>query len=92
MSDDTPRKPDARQEFLTARQLADILQVSESTVRRLARTGRIPSIRLTPRIIRFHLPSVRQALDGNSPKGRAQRPQSETQSADNPQLSFIDLL
>ena len=32
-----------REEFLTARQLAKVLQVSESTVRRLARKRRIPS-------------------------------------------------
>jgi len=42
-----------REEFLTARQLAQVLQVSESTVRRLARKRRIPSVRLTPRIVRF---------------------------------------
>jgi excisionase family DNA binding protein len=52
-----------REEFLTARQLADVLQVSESTVRRLAAKRRIPSVRLTPRIIRFHLDAVREALE-----------------------------
>ena len=52
-----------REEFLTARQLAAFLQVSESTVRRLAAKRRIPSVRLTPRIIRFHLDAVREALD-----------------------------
>jgi excisionase family DNA binding protein len=50
--------------FLTARQLAEVLQVSESTVRRLARDGRIPSVRLTPRILRFNLKAVCRALDG----------------------------
>jgi len=54
---------DEREEFLTARQLAAHLQVSESTVRRLAAKRRIPSVRLTPRIIRFHLDAVREALD-----------------------------
>ena len=54
---------EAREEFLTARQLAAHLQVSESTVRRLAARRRIPSVRLTPRIIRFHLDAVREALD-----------------------------
>ena len=77
-----------REEFLTARQLAAILQVSESTVRRLARTGRIPSIRLTPRIIRFHLQTVRDALDSTK---RARRQASATQDEDS-QLSFADLL
>ena len=52
-----------REEFLTAKQLAAFLQVSESTVRRLAAKRRIPSVRLTPRIIRFHLDAVREALD-----------------------------
>ena len=49
-----------REEFLTARQLAKVLQVSESTVRRLARQRRIPSVRVTPHIIRFHLDAVRE--------------------------------
>ena len=52
-----------REEFLTAKQLAAILQVSESTVRRLAAKRRIPSVRLTPRIIRFHLDAVRESLE-----------------------------
>ena len=50
-----------REEFLTAKQIAEILQVSESTVRRMAQKRRIPSVRLTPRIIRFHLDAVREA-------------------------------
>jgi excisionase family DNA binding protein len=73
---------------LTARQLAAILQVSDSTVRRLAQKGRIPSIRITPRITRFHLQSVREALDGTK---RARRHAAETE-ADTAQLSFADLL
>jgi excisionase family DNA binding protein len=75
-----------REEFLTARQLAEILQVSESTVRRLASKRRIPSVRLTPRIIRFHLEAVREALDvprASSPRGI---------QTDDAQLSFEDLL
>ena len=90
MSDDTPQKNETREEFLTSRQLAAVLQVSESTVRRLARTGRIPSIRLTTRLVRFHLPSVRAALDG-APRQRGARHQPES-DADNLQLSFADLL
>jgi excisionase family DNA binding protein len=89
VSDTTPQKNETREEFLTARQLAQVLQVSESTVRRLAQKGRIPSIRLTPRLLRFHLPAVRDALDGTQ-RSRAHRQQdSET---DNLQLSFTDLL
>ena len=67
-----------REEFLTAKQLAEILQVSESTVRRLAQRRRIPSVRLTPRIIRFHLDAVREALD----VPRVGRPQGARQRQD----------
>jgi len=73
-----------REEFLTARQLAEILQVSESTVRRLAQKRRIPCVRLSPRIIRFHLEAVREALD-------VPRAHSYT-LPDEAQLSFDDLL
>jgi excisionase family DNA binding protein len=75
-----------REEFLTAKQLAEILQVSETTVRRMAQKRRIPSVRLTPRIIRFHLDAVREALD----VPRVSRPQSV--QTDDAQLSFGDLL
>ncbi len=77
-----------REEFLTARQLADVLQVSESTVRRLARKRRIPSVRLTPRIIRFHLDAVREALE--VPRSRI-RHGEYSERVDNSQLSFDDL-
>jgi excisionase family DNA binding protein len=89
MKDATPRPEDARDEFLTARQLAAILQVSEATVRRLARKGRIPSIRLTSRIMRFHLESVREALDGAG-RTRTRRHDSEGEG-ETAQLSFSDL-
>jgi len=75
-----------REEFLTARQLAKVLQVSESTVRRLAQKRRIPSVHLTPRIIRFHLDAVREALD----VPRISRP--EGLLVDDAQLSFYDLM
>ena len=77
-----------REEFLTARQLAEVLQVSESTVRRLARKRRIPSVRLTPRIIRFHLDAVREALE--VPRSRI-RHGEYAEEVDNSQLSFDDL-
>ncbi len=79
-----------REEFLTARQLADFLQVSESTVRKLSREGRIPVVRLTPRLARYHLPAVLRALDGDAPskQKRAARPQPENDA----QLSFDDLM
>jgi excisionase family DNA binding protein len=91
MSDDNNTQPDTREEFLTARQLAAVMQVSEATVRRLARTGRIPSVRLTPRLIRFHLQSVRDALDG-AHRSRLRHKSSEQEADESPQLSFADLL
>ncbi|HEV7798608.1 MAG TPA: helix-turn-helix domain-containing protein [Pyrinomonadaceae bacterium] len=77
-----------REEFLTARQLAKVLQVSESTVRRLARKRRIPSVRVTPHIIRFHLDAVREALD--VPRSRIRHGEF-TEPVDDAQLSFDDL-
>lgn len=78
-----------REEFLTAKQLAKHLQVSESTVRRLAAKRRIPSVRLTPRIIRFHLDAVREALE--VPRYRI-RHGEYTERVDDAQMSFEDLL
>jgi excisionase family DNA binding protein len=90
--DETTPAKEQREEFLTARQLAALLQVSESTVRRLAREGRIPSIRLTPRLTRFHLASVLHALDGNtSARTRPSTRRTDTRKEDS-QLSFTDLL
>jgi excisionase family DNA binding protein len=81
---------DGRGEFLTARQIAEVLQVSESTVRKLAREGRIPVVRLTPRLTRYNLQSVLRALDGGAPKPRARR--AETSAADEEQrLPFEDV-
>jgi excisionase family DNA binding protein len=78
---------DEREEFLTAKQLAQVLQVSETTVRRLARKRRIPSVRLTPRIIRFHLDAVREALE--VPRYRIRHGEYEDR-IDDAQLSFDD--
>jgi excisionase family DNA binding protein len=84
---------DAREEFLTARQLAEVLQVSESTVRRLAREGRIPSVRLTPRLIRFNLKTVYRALDGDSNSHKSRRKRGEEDDTrDDGQLSFAEML
>ena len=86
---DAPTSADgAREDFLTARQLASILQVSESTVHRLAREGRIPSVRITPRLVRFNLKAVRHALDGAN--ARASR-RNAAEPVDDPQLSFTDI-
>lgn len=88
---DTPEQPrDKRADYLTARQLAEVLQVSEATIHRLRRAGRIPAVLLTERLIRFNLRDVQKAL----------RPQTASHSSDGgeqeqeptPQLSFEDLL
>ncbi|MBV9925692.1 MAG: helix-turn-helix domain-containing protein [Acidobacteria bacterium] len=87
MKDAHPNREEAREEFLTSRQLAEVLQVSESTVRRLAREGRIPCVRLTPRLLRFNLKAVCRALDGAETKSK-RRPAEESASED-AQLSFL---
>lgn len=89
MKDAHPNREEARDEFLTARQLAEVLQVSESTVRRLAREGRIPCVRLTPRLLRFNLKAVSRALDGSDTNARSKRRQPEEDARDDGQLSFL---
>lgn len=89
MKEAHPNREEAREEFLTARQLAEVLQVSESTVRRLAREGRIPCVRLTPRLLRFNLKAVCRALDGSDTNARARRRQAEEAAHDDGQLSFL---
>lgn len=86
MAESSAPKQSRREEFLTARQLAEILQISQSTVHRLARRGVIPSIEVTPRIRRFSLRAVRHALD--SSKGLARK---EYDREDNPQLALPDI-
>lgn len=73
-----------RTDFLTARQLAEILQISEATVHRLRRHGRIPAIMLTNRLIRFNLRDVKAAL-ANTPR----KTQPDEKESD--QLSFDDM-
>jgi hypothetical protein len=48
--------------LLTRRQLARRLSVSSRTIDNLQRAKKISYIRLSPRCIRFHLPSVLAAL------------------------------
>lgn len=45
-------------DLLTAEQLADRLRVKPGTVKRWHREGRIPAIRLTPKVLRFDLEEV----------------------------------
>lgn len=79
-----------RDEFLTARQLAAILQVSETTVRRLANRKRIPSMRIAPRILRFNLEAVRAALEEPN-RSRTRKTDSDGNAQGDLQLSFADL-
>ena len=92
MKDAHPNREEAREEFLTARQLAEVLQVSESTVRRLARDGRIPCVRLTPRLLRFNPKAVFRALDGDGAHSRRARHKSEDDPREEAQLSFEEML
>ena len=89
MKDAHPNREEAREEFLTARQLAEVLQVSESTVRRLARDGRIPCVRLTPRLLRFNLKAVYRALDGTDTPNKSKRRHATEPADDDAQLSFL---
>src|SRR5829696_1746261 len=75
-------------EYLTAKQLGQILQISESTIHKLRRAGKIPAVMLTDRLIRFNLKDVRHALR----PAQANNHQHETAQPPepNPQLSFED--
>lgn len=94
-----PGEPDAieqakekRVEYLTAHQLAEILQVSESTIHRLRRAGRIPAIALTGRLIRFNLRDVQKALRSTqSTRVEASDADGAHEQEPSPQLSFDDL-
>jgi|SRR6185295_293340 len=83
---------DKRVEYLTARQLAEVLQVSESTIHRLRRAGRIPALELTGRLIRFSLRDVQRALKAMQ-TARPHEDGGESHHEDEPtaQLSFDDL-
>jgi excisionase family DNA binding protein len=78
-----------RADFLTARQLAEVLQVSEATIHRLRRAGRIPAVLLTPRLIRFNLRDVQRAL--KPPHHGRDEASEEHEEGPTPQLSFDDV-
>lgn len=85
------QEKDRKVEYLTAQQLAEILQVSESTVHRLRRAGRIPAVMLTDRLIRFNLRDVQKALRPTH-SSRVHSDGDETSHDEpSPQLSFADL-
>ncbi|NLF73610.1 MAG: helix-turn-helix domain-containing protein [Candidatus Anammoximicrobium sp.] len=45
-------------ELLTAEALADRLRLRPSTIRRWAREGRIPAVRVTAKVVRYDLAEV----------------------------------
>lgn len=56
-------------ELLTARELAKRLRVSPETVRAWARRGSIPTLRLSPKVIRYNAKAVLTALSNTPTKG-----------------------
>ena len=87
---DQPKEDHLREkktEYLTAHQLAAILQVSEATIHRLRKSGRIPAVLLTDRLIRFNLKDVQKALRPS----HAHPHEEDDDLEPSPQLSFEDL-
>jgi len=82
---------DKRAEYLTARQLSEVLQISEATVHRLRRAGRIPAVLLTDRLIRFNLRDVQKALRPQTASHPSDGSEAEQEHEPSPQLSFEDL-
>ena len=58
-------------ELLTAQELAKHLRLSPETVHEWARSGAIPSLRLSPKVIRFDIKAVMSALASAPTKGVA---------------------
>jgi len=91
-SDALEQPRDKRAEYLTARQLSEVLQISEATVHRLRRAGRIPAVLLTNRLIRFNLRDVQKALRPQTAAHPSDGSEAEHEPEPSPQLSFEDLL
>lgn len=59
-------------DLLTAEQLGDRLHVRPSTIRRWTQDGRIPTVRLTAKVVRYELAAVVAAMtNGQEPEGVA---------------------
>lgn len=79
-----------RPDYLTAKQLADVLQVSETTINRLRRAGKIPAVYVTDRLVRYVLRDVRRALAKSTERDNA--PLVEPTRDDEAQMGFADLV
>ncbi|MBI3653044.1 MAG: helix-turn-helix domain-containing protein [Acidobacteria bacterium] len=82
-------EPPKKVEYLTAKQLAQVLQISESTIHKLRRAGKIPAVMLTARLIRFNLKEVKHALrptHASNHQSHDPAPAAEP----SPQLSLFD--
>jgi excisionase family DNA binding protein len=89
---DPPEQPkDKRADYLTTRQLAEVLQVSQGTIHRRRRTGRIPAVLLTDKLIRFNLRDVQKALRQHSGSHSPDGTETEAGQEPIPQLSFEDV-
>lgn len=55
--------------MLTTREIAEALNVCPATTRRWTKEGRIPSIVISPRVIRYNLETVLKALSEQPVKG-----------------------
>jgi excisionase family DNA binding protein len=62
---------DETTELLTTRELAKRLRVSPETVREWARRRCIPTLRLSPKVIRYNAEAVLAALSATAAKGVA---------------------
>lgn len=49
-------------DLVTKIEISKALNVSQRTIDSWVKSGRIPSVRVTPRFIRYHVPSVMAAL------------------------------
>jgi excisionase family DNA binding protein len=81
-------EPAKKVEYLTAKQLAQILQISESTIHKLRRAGKIPAVLLTERLIRFNLKDVKHALRPTQTNNHLQ-PETTHPQEPSPQLSLF---
>ena len=61
-ADESPTENAKMTELLAAAQLAERLKVRPSTVREWAKTGRIPEIRISAKVRRFHPAEVEAVL------------------------------